>query len=552
MALIDEQGIAFVHWDQRAQIKIWAELSQSIIGKHGSGPFTTRESVEPVLRSCFAWTVVKFKELAATETSLSFYKALAGLYENSSHIQARVTRTKGPTKITSLDLANNRSSIRLALEAACEFELRRTADDTQLSRQQIELIEELLFVGMWAFSFSELIAMEIMIDGFNEIHIDPDQTIRTKKKHHYEQIIPHVLSEIGRLAAAAIVDTSGAVDLKAAIKRCLGLDYEQNSGLVPAYLGMSTQGYPLLRDVAFDRMMGDFASRSGVEEDMVRLFYSGLSLSNTSKENLEDIIYRPHSTKRHMVRPVLIWNVDGQQRAVLAPDKWAESIALMIVNAVQWGQVPEEWLKNPCFKTYVHSKEDVHDKLLEDPVEELLKQHGVPYSRNVKRLNAAKGPGTSVDTPGLGEIDFLYLNARENQLCVVDCKYLRRRNNMVGFARDYSNFMKDYEPKMTRKVDWYKANMKLVEEHFNVLNPEGKVDLSTYSMQGMFITNTSTYYSFSGRYRAYTIQEFKELIGGVLKETMFWIEGEDGSTFMIQRPFFAKPVVLDFGDLEFD
>lgn len=122
---------------------------------------------------------------------------------------------------------------------------------------------------------------------------------------------------------------------------------------------------------------------------------------------------------------------------------------------------------------------------------------------------------------------------------------------MVGYSRDYANFLKDYEPKLKRKVDWFKNNLALVGEHFEREYPGSTVNLTGYAVRGFFIVNTPTYYSFNGAYRAYTIQEFRELMDGTLKDVEFYIEDGDDIAF-IQRPYFQKPIQLDFSGLDLD
>jgi len=493
--------------------------------------------------------VERFRSLTAGELSSGFYKALVGLYENSTQLMQYVYNGKGFTHMSTQEYTQNRSSIRLALERACELESRRTSDEAPFSTRQIELLEELLFVGMWAFSFSETIAMEKLMDGCNELSIDPDDTMCMAMSHHFSKLMPHIRQEVERLTSRSIVDKEGMRELKDALKNCLGVDYDRNAGLVPAYKGAHPSGFPLLVDTKYEELVEQFATNSRFALDSTKTFYAGLALTSTSKESLENIIYRPHSNKRHMARPVLVWSIEGKQRAVVGPEKWTESIMLIVTNAVQWGQIAEEWLANPCMKTFVGRKADEHDKELEDPVEALLKERKVKYSRNVTGLKGKGGSLTRVDTAGLGEIDFLYLDEEAREVCVVDCKYHRRRDNMVGYSRDYANFLNNYEPKLKRKVEWYKTNLSLVEEHFRQEYSDSTVNLATYKVRGFFIVNTPTYYSFNGTYRAYTIQEFRELMDGTLKDVQFYIEvGEDIA--FIQRPYFRKPIQLDFGGLD--
>ena len=85
----------------------------------------------------------------------------------------------------------------------------------------------------------------------------------------------------------ALVDTSGAQDLKVALKDCLGVEYDRNAGLVPAYKTIHSSGFPILQDVKYDELIERFAEQSGFPLEGTKTFYAGLTLSITSKESLE-------------------------------------------------------------------------------------------------------------------------------------------------------------------------------------------------------------------------------------------------------------------------
>ncbi|MBK7940648.1 MAG: hypothetical protein IPJ87_02010 [Flavobacteriales bacterium] len=550
MPLIREYGLTLIHWSDAADERIWRTLSTHIIERFGSGPFARTDEVVPIFFEALKWMLGQFRDKTASELSSGFYKTLVGLYENTVPLIEHVSDGSGFENISIDDFTQNRSSLRLLIERACELELVRTSDETPIAARRMEKIEELLVIGKWAFTFSELIAMDKLLGEGYEVHV-ADGLIRLEEPMRFGQVLKHIKQQVQRLMSQALVDTSGAQDLKVALKDCLGVEYDRNAGLVPAYKTIHSSGFPILQDVKYDELIERFAEQSGFPLEGTKTFYAGLTLSITSKESLENIIYKPHSNKRYMNRPVLKWSINGEPRAIVGPQKWAESIVLAITNAVQWATIADEWKANQCLSTFVLRKSDEHDKLLEDPVEQLLKDHGVKYSRNVTRLRAANGAGTSVDEAGLGEIDFLYLNEMTKTLCVVDCKYHRRHSNMVGFSGDYSKFVKDYEPKLKRKVDWYQKNMLLVQEHFAQVYPANPLDLSKYKVEGSFIVNNPTYYSFNGSYRAYSIQEFRELMDGTLKDAIFYIEDGD-SVAIIQRPYFQKPIQLDFTGLDLD
>lgn len=552
MPLVQEHGITFVHWSERADLKVWKELSAHIIDQFGKGPFTAQKDVEPILFAAHAWALEQFRYETAKERSSAFYKAVVGIYENSVSLKQYTDNGIGYQYMSMQDFAVHRSALRLIIERACELDLDRVDDKAVFSLRQIELLEELLVLGKWAFTFSEVITMLRLMNGEYEVHFDDASSMKLIEPKRFSQLVKHMRDELFRLMPASIVDSTGFLDLKSSLWDCLGVDYDKNDGLVLAYKTMHPSGFPIIQDVKYDELVERFAERSGFRLAGAKTFYAGLTLSVTSKESLENIVYKPHSNRRYMNRPLLNWTINGENRAVVGPQKWTESLILMVTNAIQWAAISDEWLANDCIRLFSLRKGDEHDKLLEDPAEEVLKNHQVKYSRNVTRLRSAKGGGTSVNQAGLGEIDFLYLDEIAKELCVVDCKYHRRHSNMVGFSGDYSTFVKKYEPKLERKVAWYRDNLRLVEDHFKLEYPDSAIDLGTYKVRGFFIVNTPTYYSFNGTYRAYTIQEFRELMDRTLEDAVFFIEDADGSMSIIQRPYFRKLIEINFNGIDLD
>src|SRR5690606_10806017 len=110
----------------------------------------------------------------------------------------------------------------------------------------------------------------------------------------------------------------------------------------------------------------------GVPLDVAEQFFRGLRLDRSNKMELLDLACRPYKLNRYLYRPIIIWNIDGKDYALFGKNSWTETIIQYATNAIPWGKAPEDWMKNDCFKNYVHSKEDEHDKWLDDAVEEKL------------------------------------------------------------------------------------------------------------------------------------------------------------------------------------
>jgi len=355
------------------------------------------------------------------------------------------------------------------------------------------------------------VASQMVLGDIQEVIVDPDRTLRIQRKGDWDSTIVQRRTESILLGRTAIQDVGAVGELIGAFEEHFGIDYKSNSGFIPAPLGIHPFAeYPLLDDVSFDEMVRTFASKSNMPFESARLFYEGFSLRPENMPGLDQIIRKPGGQARHMYRPILVWKVDGERRMICGPKRWSESLALIAVNALQWREVPPEWLMNSGFQSFIKKKDDAHDSILEDRVEIALKARHPHYQRNVKALQVAATEHIRIDGKGLGQIDFIFLSHEERKVYVVDCKYLRPRQDMIGYRSDQSNFERDYEPTMERKVDWFRANLLSVEKHFAFKYPEIDIGISSYTIEGMFLLNTPTMYCYNGRYRADAIVQFEE------------------------------------------
>ncbi|MFN6176134.1 MAG: hypothetical protein ACK46G_01210 [Flavobacteriales bacterium] len=511
MPLIREFGIPVLHWGRRSLEKYWPIISKQVIDRFGRGPFIKAPEVKEVLNFCFEWTLGEFRRLTVQQHNLGFYKTVAGLYENTIEVQGFLSMNEPLSYIKEQDFVTNRNGLRLILERACELDLTGTGEVADITDEQAQVIEDLLYLTTWIWGFAQAIAHQQLLGEVDELHIDSDDTMRINRKRHYDDFIRSLRQEMIRVGQEAIHDIEGVGELTRAFKQCMGIDLHQDAGFVPEPEGIHPYAeYPLLVDVPYDEIIQRLANTSKVEIEKVRIFCAGWTLSRDTMPGLEKVIRKPGGQARHMYRPILVWNVDGQRRAICAPQRWSESLTLMAVNALQWREVPPEWLANDKFKDFVNRKHDAHDKILEDRVELILKAIFPHYHRNPRLLQLQSGKHLRFDVAGLGEVDFLFLSHKERKLYVVDCKYHRPRHDMIGYRMDQSNFESDYEPKLEKKIQWFEGKLSEVAVHFSLRHNGESINLEGYSVEGIFVVNTLTMYCYKGRFRAQSILQFEE------------------------------------------
>jgi hypothetical protein len=277
--------------------------------------------------------------------------------------------------------------------------------------------------------------------------------------------------------------------------------------------------------------------------------------------SLLDLACKPNNLMRYLYRPIIVWNVNGKEYAIIGSNAWSETMIQFTTNALPWGKGPLEWMKNECFKSYVHRKEDEHDKWLDDAVEDILKANNCYYERNVTKLRDNKGY-TNIDVKGLGEVDFIIIAHDIKKVLIVDCKHLMSRYDAANQKNDFNAFTKgskktkSYNQTMQNKAAWFSDNLTLLNSHFEIKYGLDNLSLDGFNCEGIFVINTPTLYMYNSDYRIYVLNDLAAVLNGTYTDTTFMVHIDDEqSTKLIQvpYPYFRKPNLLTidpFGDEE--
>ena len=274
--------------------------------------------------------------------------------------------------------------------------------------------------------------------------------------------------------------------------------------------------------------------------------------------NVLDLACKPSNMNRMLYRPIIVYNVNGYNYALVGKNSFAEAIMQITTNAIPWGKAPVEWKQNQYFKSYVHRKEDIHDKWLEDILEEKLCNLEICFERNIRNLSTSMGP-YAIDIEGLGEIDFLFCNHLTRQLVVLECKHLLSRYDATNMRHDYDKFVKgsknskSFNENIAAKVDWIRSNIALVAEHFSLKFKLNINEIINYNIVGCFLINTPTIYMYSCEFRIYTLFQIDAVLAGTYMDSVIIYEdvvNERNVFAEISFPYFEKPVVMDLYFLE--
>lgn len=352
--------------------------------------------------------------------------------------------------------------------------------------------------------------------------------------------------------AHAVIDSCGQDDFTTAFRECHSVGIEELVYIIveiekrnEEYGGKMAMeewyAFPKNLELMFD------VSYSHAEN-----LFQGLTLRKENKLSVSQAIFKPNNINKYLYRPILLWNVDGRDRAIVGQHILSESLVSLYSNAFGWNKAPEEWL-NPCFKNYIKRKTLQNDKVLEDELEKILKEKNILFDRNLKSLKRWNNQGFNINNSICGEIDFLFIH--NNTLYVCDSKHLISRYDMSNFLNDYWSFEREkgYNETMRRKIAFLEENESLVYEHFQVLAGSRECNVEYSKVEGIFVINTPTFVMFNNDLRIYTLKSFKELINNSFEDLEFKVfkdEGDRTTIINVRYPYFRKPKYFEFKDFD--
>lgn len=532
-------------YDTAPSQKYWKLLSTHLIAKYGKGPFQEHQQVEEILLECFKIFTDEFKKLIVEEKALTFFLYTYWLHEQSIKLYFK---TLAGTKLHTVDeteFAIYRRILKMTLEQGCDINLIWGEFPNPAEIKRIDnKIQELLYLGTWMYGFADHIAFQKMIEECNKISFDEVNLLMIDWQHHYGEVYNQLFPALREDYAKSTFDEKSTQELREAIENCFGINYDYAGGQIFHIKKHYRPDAPELQTIEPYILPINLAHEFAINKDSATAFYSGLTISRTNKLSVEDVIYKPHSISRYMFRPILVFNIDGQERALIGEEKFTESMFVLATNALAWKEMPKEWLTNECFKLFVDKKAHEHDKILEDKIEEVVKSKKLLYCRNIKKFRKADGTYIDINNEIAGEIDFIVINQELKIVTVADSKYNRARYDGVGYRTDYTNFSNKYEPKLQKKINWVKNNLDVVQEHLKFIYHLDELNILDYKVEGAFFINTPTFYMFNGNYKAITLKQFPDFIEGKYEypEVIVPFNSGDGKMQKIQHPFFKKPL----------
>jgi len=532
-------GYNMIDPDYTFKSKYWRFLSDYFIRFYGKTKRTDPFWVQKILINCFGLLSYNFRDLIKKEQKASFYIFVQNFHENSIILWNESIKTNPDLEISN-DFPGVRRILKLILEEASFLDLighPNFGNEIKTNwNKYLRLLEELLYIGIWFFLLSEYIAKSKLFPNSISLGIE-DNDLVIYENHPYNHLFRYIEQDIPKHDEEIVVDNN-VEKIKQTFIDSLGVDYDVLGSVISMQPDIPGARFGL---IDLDSVKETICNNYNYNRNIVDDFYAGLTLSRDNTPFLDQRILSNQENHRIIYRPILRYKIDGVYYEMIGYNKWLESFTSLSANAIPWGKGPEEWMKHKPILKLILSIQNNHDKVLEEPAKALLVENNFKLDTNIKTILQEQRNNIRIDREGIGEIDIIYVDEERKQIIVCECKHNRSRFDFNNWRRDYSNFISSYETQLEKKVKWCKDNTNLINDHFHCKYLDFELDISAFSIIGIFIINAPTLYMYDGTYKAFTLHDFRDFLRNTYIEPTFrFLDIDRGVVYDIKHPFFKN------------
>ncbi|MBN2603995.1 MAG: hypothetical protein JXA91_07690 [Candidatus Thermoplasmatota archaeon] len=532
----------FFEKDNTPENKYRPELSKIIIEKIGMKNDYLESEILNTLSLSFTYYTEKFELLCKNTKDYFFYLLVLDLHENITDYSI-----KNANQILIPDIDKNyvplyRRILKCILECACDVNLITETPKLELEAY-FPLLNDLLFIGEMMFTVSVLFAENSMMKDSIDIKFDSEELLQFTRKPHYNSVFKFIKDITNTHYDSVTNDQIAVQELLIKINECFKFDYANLGELLALIYEHNANAKKKYFGISFDDILNNFRAIYKYCPNELKTFLNGLILSRNNKLPLSTLVSKPYHVNRYLCRPLLIWNIDGIDKVHFGLGSWTEALIQITTNCIPYGKAPIEWLTISIFKEFMHKCEDKHDKVLENALENSIREFQIDFDRNVKKL----WTGTeylSFNIKELGEIDFIIVSHELKKIFILDCKNLTAKYDSVGQRNDYSAFVlgkKPYNETLEKKVNWFNENKHHIETHFNKIRFNNRIPICEYEIEGIFVIDTPTLYMYNSKFRIYTVEQFHKVLDKTYSDTIIYSIDKNGNDCILTYPYFSIP-----------
>jgi len=285
--------------------------------------------------------------------------------------------------------------------------------------------------------------------------------------------------------------------------------------------------------------LDDFQSDDAIEKENNAYIFEGLTLTKENKLSFIDSFLRSQDIDRILYKCLIKVKIDEKDYYVVGKGKWLECFYSLTYNAIPYNKFPKEWSKIAKISDHIKAKIKNNDKVLEDRIEQMLRENEIPFERNIKTLEYERNKYIKLVQKGLGEIDYIFINSENQTLYICECKNNRIRFDSCSWRRDYSNFEESYEGQLGRKLAWAKDNVENIVKHF--ARKFAKIpNWEDLKVLGVFLINAPTLYMYDSPFMTLTLFNLKNLLEKKLEFEVIQVTDIYSNEFEVSLPYYKN------------
>jgi len=496
-------------------------LSKYLLDKYGNE--INNESVIDALLDCHEFFISEFIQAMDSVNDMMFILFVFNLHEQTAKLSYLRSVDGIEIPIERTYFAEYRRVLKMILQQSCSIKITQNIHPSdEWMASSLEKIEELIFLGSFALNIANAISEQkltgasIQITFQNGLYVfghPPD----------WEGFFGLFYEDFDGQIDGSIHDGTLQVRFDEVMKKEFQLDLTE-LGFILASVAERLLNLEPPRFCMVSELIEVFREESSSQH--VEAFIYGLTLTKTNVASLKSGILSPYNGNRLIHRPLLRIDIDNIPCLLFSQFTFLESINTLFQNQITHGKLPKEWQGIPPIKDIWKDLVVYHKDILENPVEQLLKDKQIPHERNVKTLKSNNVHENLSINQTPGEIDFIFIHG--TIIYLADCKNLTKRYEMHGYYQDASKFQ-PYINKMAEKVAFMKNNLGKLQTHLRLITKNDMLDINSFEIKGIFVVNTPTLYSVNASFRIYSYHSFELLIDGydVFEDTISVPDAEE-------------------------
>jgi len=482
------------------------KLSKILLTKYGR--VITGENTIKALIESYDFFTEEFSKVLGGVHDLMFYFFVFQLHEQTAELSYLRSVNKIKIPVDSTYFAQYRRILKLILQESCSIEISENIQPSlKWMDKTLKIIEELVFLGSFAFDMVNVISEQKLTEGSVQITFKDDLYVFGNPPE-WEGFFGLFHENFDEQMDGSINDASLQKKFDKVLKDEFHIDLTELSIIIESVSERLYNQMPP-RFCMITELIDIFKEES--ESPYIENFILGLILNKNNVAKLKSGIYSSYNGDRLIHRPFLTINIEDTPCILFSKYTFLEAINTLFQNQITHGKLPAEWKQIPFIKKVQGNLIQYHKDILENPVERALSEKKISHDRNVKTLKAINHYENHSINNNPGEIDFIFI--LEKIIYLADCKNLTKRYEMHGYYQDLTKF-EPYNTKMTEKVSFMRNNLDKLERHLRIITRNQSLDIREYEIEGIFIVNTPTLYAVNAPFKVYSFYNFELLIDG--------------------------------------